>query len=467
MPSFPSRLFHSYDIRGLVSDISTDFAYTLGRAFCLWLKEQGEERGRKKIVVGYDMRPTSKPFADQVIRGINESGWDVVSIGLTSTPLFNFACADVPDHVGGIMVTASHNPAAYNGFKLTFGNGMPIGGESGLFRIQEIMESAESVDPPSSQLKGVVAEHDPFPAYEARLFSLISKQAISSKKLVIDAGNGMAQVTTPRILGMLSVVPEYLYLEPDGRFPNHEANPLKIETLQDLQARVKETGADFGFAFDGDADRLGLVDETGAVVPASLVGTIIGLEILRDHPGAKMAYDLRQSMIVPEAWKEHGASSVVMTKVGHANIKHQMQKEGIVFASELSLHLYFESMYFLECPDLALLHLLRLLSREQKPLSEIIKPFERYAHSGEINFTVSDAPALMERLEERYRDEAMEILHLDGLSMRFSWGWFNVRASNTEPVVRLNLEARTSQEMKQKVTEIHQYFFDSYGTTRT
>ncbi|OGH84580.1 MAG: hypothetical protein A2261_02995 [Candidatus Magasanikbacteria bacterium RIFOXYA2_FULL_44_8] len=451
--NFPKQIFKAYDIRGLVDgELSEEFAYALGQAFVEFLQLHGFDPVDKLLVVGRDMRATSLSFQQALIRGVNDSGVNVVDIGLATTPLFNFACAHYVAHVAGIMVTASHNPAEYNGFKMTLSDGLPVGKNNGMDEVRDLTEKYLN-NPLMEKLSGTITQFNPSADYFAKLFSLASPESINPLKVVIDAGNGMAQVTIPAVLKHLPVQVEYLYLEPDGRFPNHEANPLKTDTLRDLQAKVLESGADLGFALDGDADRLGLVDEEGEVVEASFVGALIGLEILKENPGALMLYDLRSSMIVPEVWAAAGAKTA-KSVVGHALIKKQMKEQSATFASELSLHLYFHSMYDVESTDLALLYILRLLSQSNKKLSELIAPLKKYFHSGESNYKVSDPAAVMARLENEYKNFAKEISHLDGLWLGFDWGWFNVRASNTEPVLRLNLEAHTRELMDEKLREV-------------
>jgi phosphomannomutase len=449
--TFPAHIFKAYDIRGLVEgELSETLAYALGRSFVVLLDEQGVIWKGKQIVVGHDMRPTSIPFETALIRGLTDGGADVVRIGLVSTPLFNFACAHYDQHVAGIMVTASHNPAEYNGFKLTLGSGLPIGKNNGMDRLRELVGTTYS----ETEETGAVTDMDVLPEYISKLFSLVPRERVKPLRIVIDAANGMGKATFPVWLSTLPVEVKYLYLEPDGTFPNHEANPLKTETLAELQKQVVKTGADFGFALDGDADRIGLVDEKGSVVDASFVGTLLGLEVLRKHPSATMLYDLRQSMIVKESWEQAGASSVEKSMVGHALIKKQMKDSGAVFASELSLHLYYHDMYDVESTDLSLLYILQMLSRETKPLSELVLPLKKYVHSGEINFEVEEKDAVIARLKEQYVPDATEVSVLDGLWLGFEWGWFNVRASNTEPVLRLNLEAKDEVMMREKVGEV-------------
>jgi len=470
--TFPEHIFKAYDIRGLAaSELSPELAYRLGRAFVVFLRNHNLWQANQAVVVGYDMRETSAALQEALIRGIREEGVSIVDVGLVSTPLFNFACAHYPEHAGGIMVTASHNPAEYNGFKMTLGDGLPVGEAFGMGEIKElVMKGENNESPPNMSFprkressgngfpikSGMTVKKNVLPDYLKKIFSLVTPKSLKPLKVVIDAGNGMAKATFPEMLNKLPVTVEYLYLEPDGNFPNHEANPLKVETLRNLQKKVVEFGADFGFALDGDADRIGLVDEKGEVVDASIVGALVGLEVLQTHPKSHMLYDVRSSMIIPELWQARGAT-VEMCKVGHANIKKTLKENGGAFASELSLHLYYHDMYDVESTDLSLLYVLQLLSREQKPLSQIISPLKKYFHSGEINFKIEDKIAVMNAIEEKYKAEAQEISHLDGLWMKFNWGWLSIRLSNTEPVLRLNLEAKTKEVMEEKKNELSKF----------
>ena len=445
----PEHIFHAYDIRGLVEgELSEDLAYGLGQALVVFLQEKGEDLVNKKIVVGRDMRPTSLGFQKALIKGVCDSGVNAVDVGLVSTPLFNFACVNYPEHAGGIMVTASHNPAEFNGFKITLGNGLPVGQVTGMDRIKELVLANNFV---KSEVTGNCESLDAYPDYQKKIFSLVDISKIKPLKIVIDAGNGMADATIPKTLAQLSISVEYLYLEPDGTFPNHEANPLKTETLGELQKKVLAIGADFGFALDGDADRIGLVDETGAVVPASFVGGLIGLEVLKENPSSLMLYDLRVSRSVKDVWEKMGATTDI-TKVGHANIKKMMKDNGAIFASELSLHLYFHDLTDLESADLALLYILQLLSVQDKKLSELWQSLNKYCQSEEINFKVENKEEVLKKLQEKYFDA--EINKLDGLLFTYPDYWFNVRASNTEPVLRLNLEANSKELMEEKLAEI-------------
>jgi len=453
MVDIPEHVFKSYDIRGLAdSELSEDLAYRLGRAYVNFLKNKGEDFSAKKMVVGLDMRPTSKPFSEAVIKGITDEGVDVVNIGQSTTPLFNFSCAHLEEHAGGVIVTASHNPAEYNGFKLALGNGLAVGKVNGMEEIRDAVIKNDFGE--VKEEKGNVEEKDMFPLYQERILELVKPEDIKPLKIVIDSANGMGGVTFPRLLEKLSQVNvEYMYIEPDGTFPNHEANPLKTETLKDLQAKVIEVGADFGFALDGDADRIGVVNEKGEVVDASFVATIIGLEVLKNNPGATMLFDLRSSRIVKESYESAGAKTI-MTQVGHTYIKKIMSEENGVFGSELSLHLYFDEMYKIECTELSLLYILRLISQAGKSLSEIITPLKKYYHSGEINFEVEDKDGMMEKIREIYKNEAISSNNIDGVWMEFNWGWFNVRKSNTEPVLRLNLETWKKEDLSGRIGEI-------------
>ncbi|OGH92744.1 MAG: hypothetical protein A2563_03685 [Candidatus Magasanikbacteria bacterium RIFOXYD1_FULL_40_23] len=446
------NIFKAYDIRGLSdTELFPELAYSLGRAFVVFLRNHNLIKPGQAVVVGKDMRLTSPGLQQALMRGVKDETVEVVDIGLVSTPLFNFACANYPEHAGGVMVTASHNPAQYNGFKMTLGDGLPVGEAFGMAEIKELVVNSNFDYKDSEDL--VFPKKEVLSDYLNKIFSIVPPSSLRSMKLVIDAGNGMAKVTFPDMLKHLSTSVEYLYLEPDGNFPNHEANPLKTETLVDLQKKVIETGADFGFALDGDADRIGLVDEKGQVVDASFVGALIGVEVLRNHAKAKMLYDVRSSMIIPELWQAAGATTE-MCKVGHANIKKMLKETGGAFASELSLHLYYKDTFDVESTDLSLLYVLQMLSRENKPLSEIVAPLQKYFHSGEINFEVEDKAETMRRVEEKYKNEALEISRLDGLWMKFDWGWASVRLSNTEPVVRLNLETKSKEVMEEKVKEL-------------
>jgi phosphomannomutase len=299
--------------------------------------------------------------------------------------------------------------------------------------------------------RGDLSEFNPREDYFARIFALVNPKEIKPLKVVFDAGNGMAMTTFDELLTKLPVQVEKMYFNPDGNFPNHEANPLKTETLRDLQRKVRETGADFGFATDGDADRIGLVDETGEIVPASFAGAMVGMEILKQKRSGLMLYDPRVSHSVRELWEQNGATTD-MCKVGHANIKKMMKEQKAIFATELSLHLYYGDVYDLESPELSFLYFARILSTSGKKLSELWKPMQTHFHSGEINFRVEDREAVMERLREKFADA--KISTLDGFLFEYPDCWISMRMSNTEPLIRLVAEADTAELLAEKIAEV-------------
>jgi phosphomannomutase len=446
---FPKQIFKAYDIRGLVEEeLSDDLAYKIGRAYGVFLRDQGVFDNKKWVVVGYDMRPSSVGYSEAVRNALRDEGFNVMDVGLVTTPLFNFACAHYNDHLAGIMVTASHNPAEYNGFKMTLGDGTPIGKGNGMEEIRDLVEKS---DFDGNAQRGELKNMNVLEDYIAKIFSLVKPEEIKPLKIVLDAGNGMGKVSFVEMLRRLPVQVEYMYLEPDGAFPNHEANPLKIETLKALQEKVVAVGADFGFALDGDADRIGLVDDKGEVVEASFVGALVGLEVIKNNPGAHLLYDLRSSKIVRDVWEAAGAKTG-MCPVGHALIKKKMKEEKVKFGSELSLHLYYEDMYGVESTDLSLLYFLRLISSTGKKMSELTAPLNKYFHSGEINFHTDKKAEIISKLREKYSDG--KVVELDGFYVEYLTWWFNVRVSNTEPVLRLNLEANSKEEMEQRLAEV-------------
>ena len=452
MSMFLDSIFRSYDIRGLVEgELSEELAYCLGRAYVRFLKEEGMNVETMSLVVGRDMRKSGDVFYPAIIRGITDEGVNVTAIGYTSTPLFNFACAHYDQHAGGIMITASHNPGEYNGFKLARGNGMAVGKGSGMETIRKYVEEVAAMPAIGG---GQVIEESYTDAYLDYVCALVPTHEFKGMHVVLDAGSGMGNVTFPRLIERLGIKATYLYFEPDDRFPYHEANPLKHDTLRDLQQKVMEEKATFGLALDTDLDRIGVVDETGAIVDPSFVGALLGTAVLKRHQKATMLCDLRSSMVVKEVWEADGAT-VYECPVGHALIKPLMKQHGAAFASELSLHLYFEDMYRVESSDLCLLYLLELL-QQGKTMSQLIAPYKKYYHSGEINFEVHDKDEKMTLVEQHYAPEAKTISHLDGVKIICEWGWISIRKSNTEPVLRLNLEATTQEKMEEERDRIAQ-----------
>ena len=455
-----AQTFKAYDIRGLSpTEIDATYARRLGTAVALKFKP-------KRVMVGWDIRTTSAELEGALVESLVSSGIDVVRIGLCSTPMFNIllGLADGSFDLG-VMVTASHNPGKYNGFKVTLGDCSPVGQGSGMEELRDIflgIDESWAKEGAPINCRGTVTE-DPsaLDRYLDYVISLAHLPADMPKmKVAIDAGNGMAGAVVPRLLEKLPwIEATELYFTPDGTFPNHEANPLKHETLNELIKTVKEQGCALGVAFDGDADRVGFVDEHGEQIPGDLLTGLLSQSVLLEHPDALVLYDVRSSWSVPEAIEEAGGHSE-MCKVGHANIKRLMREKLATFAGELSMHFYFKQLWNCESGDFAMLLLLRRLAEEGKSLSSLWKPLLRYAKSEEINFTVKDAPAVMKQLEDAYAPSASTVSHTDGVRLEFvspegerEW-WFNVRASNTEPLLRLNLEARTPEMLQEKLKEL-------------
>jgi phosphomannomutase len=429
-------IFKAYDIRGVFGEeLRSEDAYRIGRATARWL-------GAAELVVGRDARPSSPELCDALMRGIRDEGAGVVELGLCSTPMLYFAVDDLGVG-GGVMVTASHNPARYNGLKVCREHAIPVGGDSGLAEIEALTQQVGAEPGPR---RGGHRAVDLRAAYVRHVRSVGGR--CPPLRVAIDCGNGMASVGLEPLLAELPLQVDRLYFEPDGTFPNHEADPLKRENLRDLVAAVKREGADFGVAFDGDADRAMFVDETGEPIGADLMTGVLAPSQLRRHGAARVLYDLRSSRATAEAIAEAGGSPE-MCRVGHAFIKARMRETGAVFAGELSGHFYFRFGPNLVHDDgvAAFAALLDVLAEQRRPLSQLVAPLRRYSASGEINRRVGDIPGLLAALERDHAGRA-EISKLDGLLVRYPDWWFNVRASNTEPVVRLNLEANDEPAMR-------------------
>jgi len=429
-------IFKAYDIRGVVPDeLDAGIAGRIGRA-------AGRFLGASSLLVGRDARSHSPELADALTQGLRESGVDVIDLGLCATPMLYFAV----EHLGadgGIMVTASHNPGRYNGFKVCREHAIPVAGDSGLADIERL---CADLPEPAPQPGGHTTADVAVPYVEHLLAVGSGRPRL---KVAIDCGNGMASVGLEPLLQRLPLEVERLYFEPDGSFPNHEADPLKRENLEDLVAAVKRTGADFGVAFDGDADRAVFVDECGEPVPSDLMTGVLAGPRLRRWPGGRVLYDLRSSRATVEAIEAAGGVAE-MSRVGHSFFKARLRETGGVFGGELSGHFYFRFSDQLVADDAlaAFVALLDVLAEQGKPLSEIVAPLRRYHASGEVSRRVNDAEALLASLEAEHADA--EISHLDGLLVRYPDWWFNVRASNTEPVVRLNVEADREETMREQ-----------------
>lgn len=436
-------IFKAYDVRGIYpSELDEADAYRIGRGFAL---SELLKRG-KPVVVGRDMRTSSDSLAEAVSSGLVAEGYSVVDIGLCTTPMLYFA-VNALDAAGGVMVTASHNPGEYNGFKFVREQAIPIGSESGL---AEIKQQAMNVSHDSnSLLRGSIRREDVLDRYAAFFADRFAVEL--EKPLVIDAGNGMAGAILPRILSSQKLIYHELFFEPDGRFPNHEANPLKDENLRQLREVMKEIPGSIGIAFDGDGDRVCFLDESGQVVRGDLLTALLAAELLDDDNGGKILYDLRSSRVVPEVIRNHGGEPI-KTRVGHAFIKQIMREEQAIFGGELSYHFYFSEFFNCESGILAMLQTCKLLAKSGKPASKLVEPLRKYAHSGEINFRVADVDNALKYVQEQFSDGRLS--RLDGVSVDYENWWFNLRASNTEPLVRLNLEADTQSLMEAGVERV-------------
>lgn len=443
-----SRIVKAYDVRGTVPDqLNETVARAIGAAFVRTLRENGDKADR--VVVAHDMRESSPGLATAFAQGANAAGATVEFAGLASTDMLYYAAGarDLP----GAMFTASHNPAEYNGIKLCRAGAAPVGQDTGLRQIQEYAQAlidsgeAETLSGPER-----IERHDLLPDYAAHLRTLVDLTQIRPLTVVVDAGNGMGGHTVPAVLGdavlpplPLQIVP--LYFELDGSFPNHEANPLNPANIVDLQRAVREHGADIGLAFDGDADRCFVVDERGEPVSPSAITAMVAVRELKKYPGATIIHNLITSKAVPEIIREHGGNPV-RSRVGHSFIKSEMARTNAVFGGEHSAHYYFRDFWFADTGMLAAMHVLAALGEQSRPLSQLVSEFERYVSSGEINSRVADQQAKLDEVKRAYA--GAELDELDGLTVRFDDGaWLNLRASNTEPLLRLNVEAPTAERM--------------------
>jgi phosphomannomutase len=443
-PANLSSVFKAYDVRGLVPEqIDEDLARAVGAAF---VAVTGADR--TGAVVGHDMRPSSPGMARAFAEGAASAGADVTLIGLASTDQLYFASGSLG--LPGAMFTASHNPAQYNGIKMCRAHAVPLGMDTGLGELRDLVGSGAL---PTSATTGTITEQDVLADYAAHLLTLVP---ITGRRLkvVVDAGNGMAGHTAPAVLDRLDLDVVPMYYELDGTFPNHEANPIEAANMADLQARVRETGADIGLAFDGDADRCFLVDERGEIVNPSVLTGLIAARELAKEPGATVIHNLITSRAVPEIVTELGGTPV-RTRVGHSFIKATMAETDAIFGGEHSGHFYFRDFWRADSGMLAALHALAALAESDGTLSELLGQYERFHSSGEINSTVEDQQAMLDRIEQEYvgRD-GVEVDHLDGLTVSHRDWWFNVRPSNTEPLLRLNAEAAdqpTLEELRDSV----------------
>jgi phosphomannomutase len=436
-------IFGSYDIRGIYGQVMTeDVVYLIGRAAAQHLQVP-------EIAVGRDMRVSSPEIAAALIRGFTDGGVNVIDLGMTTTDELYFAVGKF-NYPAGVMVTASHNPGNYNGLKFCRDEAKPISKETGLATIRDLATRGDFVEPAR---KGEVTHRDVLDEYIQHALSFIDVKSIKPLKVVIDAGNGMAGMVMPKVFEKLPCTLVPLYFELDGTFPNHPASPIEPENMEDLCQKVREVGADLGAAFDGDADRMFPVDERGNIVDGSMVTAIAANSLLPKHPGSTILYNLIVSKSVPELVEKLGGKSF-RSRVGHSHIKADMRTHNAIFGGEHSGHFFFRDNWYADSGLIAFLMTLELVSTGGKPLSSMLKPLDHWVRSGEQNSTVSDKEGKMAALEEHYGKAAQSVDHLDGVTCDFGDWWFNVRPSNTEPFLRLNVEARTSELMEQKRDEV-------------
>ncbi len=437
-----ASIFKAYDIRGHYPDeVNEEIAFRIGAAYARLLEA-------KTIVIGYDMRLSSPTLAEAFVEGVASTGASVTDIGMVTTPQLYFAIID-GGYDGGVAVTASHLPQESNGFKLCREKAIPLSGDAGLPTLEKMVAGMGGVT--AGPVKtGQCIHKSVLPAYIDRIKSFVHEPA--PLKMVIDAGNG---AVGPEVLPLTQLFPMWdvtsMYMEPDGRFPHHVANPLLLKNTEDLRAEVVRQKADIGIAFDGDADRCGFVDEKGEKIPEDLVTALISQFYLAKSPGATILYDLRSSRAVPEIIGSLGGHAV-RTRVGHAFIKAGMREKDAIFAGELSGHFYFRDAGFTDNALMAMVQMLNLLALKRVPVSTLIAPLRKYCATGEINMEVAHKDKIYKALEKKYADGRQD--HLDGLSVDYDSWWFNLRASNTEPLIRLNLEAATADEMDARKNEV-------------
>ncbi|WP_328555188.1 MULTISPECIES: phosphomannomutase/phosphoglucomutase [unclassified Streptomyces] len=442
-----SQLVKAYDVRGVVPDQWDEpLAELFGAAFV-------QVTGADAIVIGHDMRPSSPGLSRAFARGAAARGVDVTEIGLCSTDQLYYASGAFG--LPGAMFTASHNPAQYNGIKMCRAGAAPVGQDTGLSEIRQLTESwLDSGAPASDAAPGTITQRDTLDDYAAYLRSLVDLTSIRPLKVVVDAGNGMGGHTVPTVFSGLPLDLVPMYFELDGTFPNHEANPLDPANIVDLQKRVREEGADLGIAFDGDADRCFVVDERGEPVSPSAITALVAARELAKHGGGTVIHNLITSWSVPEVVREHGGTPV-RTRVGHSFIKAEMASSGAIFGGEHSAHYYFRDFWNADTGMLAALHVLAALGGQDGPLSGLVAEYDRYAGSGEINSTVDDQAARLAAVRAAYEGrEGVTIDELDGLTVTAEDAWFNVRPSNTEPLLRLNAEARDEATMTRVRDEV-------------
>lgn len=436
--SIDPSIFKAYDIRGTVPDqLSPEDAYKIGAALAQYLQPTS-------IAVGRDMRISSNDMFEQLARGINDQGADVIDLGLISTDALYFAVGKF-GYDGGVMITASHNPKEYNGFKICRKNAVPLSGQEGLNQILTGIQDGSYEKKATS--KGVIIRREISDEYAECCLSFIDIKNIKPYKVVIDAGNGMAGQSLPSVLKRLPIDVTPLYFELDGTFPNHPASPIELENLEDLKAKIAEVKADFGVAFDGDADRMFLMDRHGRQLGGDITTALVSKSLLQKSPGETVLYNLICSHAVPELVEREGGKAI-RTRVGHALIKPLMKKHNAIFGGEHSGHFYFRDFWFADSGLIAFLVCLELISVENKPLDEMVAAIDPYVRSGEINSRVSSIPGKIEEVKQAFADGEQD--EIDGLTVTYKDFWFNLRPSNTEPLLRLNIEADSMDILEKK-----------------
>ena len=437
------KIFGAYDVRGIYPEtLDEDAAYRIGRAFVQYL-------GASAVAVGRDMRVSSPALAGAVIRGITDRGADAIDLGMTTTDELYFAVGKF-GYPAGVMVTASHNPKQYNGLKMCREEAIAISSETGGNAIRDL---ALAGNPPEPARKGQVIQRDVTDDYVRHVLSFIDVAKVRPLKIAVDAGNGMAGMIVPKVFEQLPCELIPLYFELDGTFPNHPASPIEPENTAVLRALVPERHCDMGVAFDGDADRMFLVDEQGKLLGGDMVTALVAQSLLRKHPGATILYNLISSRSVPELIERDGGRAV-RTRVGHSFIKAQMRQENAIFGGEHSGHFYFRDNWYADSGLIAFLVVLELISESGKTVSELVRAVDHRFRSGEINTEVTDQQGRMRAIEAHYAAEGGQVDSLDGITVSFPTWWFNLRPSNTEPLLRLNLEADTADEMAERRDEV-------------
>jgi phosphomannomutase len=442
-PAEIAKVFGAYDVRGIYGEALTDeIAYQVARGLVVYLNV-------KEVMVGRDMRLSSPAIAQAIMRGITDQGANAIDLGMTTTDELYFAVGKY-DSPAGIMITASHNPGIYNGLKMCRDQAIPLSDKSGLEDIRDLIIAGNL---PESERKGSIIQRDVLDEFVTHAFSFIDASSIRPLKIVADAGNGMAGLVLPYVFKQLpqcELVP--LFFELDGHFPNHPASPIEPENMEALQHKVREVGADIGVAFDGDADRMFITDEHGNLVTGSTITALVAVSMLRKHPGATILYNLICSRSVPEAIERAGGKAI-RTRVGHSFIKPQMREYDAIFGGEHSGHFYFRDNFYADSGLIAFLHVLELISNENASVSQVIQPYASRSASGEINTRVANHEVLQAKLDEiaqRYQGQPnVSVDRLDGVTVSFPNRWFNVRGSNTEPLIRLNAEGDTQDLMEQ------------------